>query len=121
MLVSLGLVMFGMALGGSFTWFYFRELNDELGHELGESRKQLASSDADRTAVSRKLALRDRQLALAASQRDDYPKIASTLEIEAPRWGAGEWARKDRRYAGHPSENLSDLRGDFAPFAQEHV
>lgn len=122
--VSLALVLLGMALGGSFTWMYFREQKEALVGELGESQKQLASVDADRTTADRKLALRERQLALASSQRDDYAKIAATHEIEAPRWGAGEWARKvwkDRRYGGHPSKNLEDLRRDFAPFADEHV
>ncbi|MGH1344923.1 MAG: hypothetical protein ACRBN8_25410 [Nannocystales bacterium] len=122
--MSLALVMLGMALGGSVTWLYLREQKEGLLGELGERQKELDSANAERTTADRKLALRERQLALAAAQRDDYAKIASTHEIDAPRWGAGEWARKvwkDRRYGGHPSENLADLRRDFVPFAEEHV
>lgn len=124
LVVSLALVLLGAALGAGATWFHFREQGKVHAGELEKQKKALREAELDHKAAERRLSLRDRQLALASAQRDDYAKIASTHDIEAPRWGAGEWARKvwkDRRYTGHPSKNLDDLRGDFEPFLEEHV
>lgn len=122
--VALALVLVGIALGAGATAIHFRNQKKEHARALEQQRRLLDDARGEQRALDRRLALRDRQLALASSQRDDYAKIASTHEVEAPRWGAGEWARKvwkDRRYSGHPSSNLDDLRCDFSPFAEEHV
>lgn len=114
----------GIALGAGVMLAFLRQQDREHAKALDTQRKALDESRSEQRALDRRLSLRDRQLALASSQRDDYAKIASTHEIEAPRWGAGEWARKvwkERRYSGHPSTNLDDLRRDFTPFAEEHV
>lgn len=114
----------GIALGAGVMVAFLRKQEREHAKQLEQQRRALDETRGEQRALDRRLALRDRQLALASSQRDDYAKIASTHEVEAPRWGAGEWARKvwkERRYSGHPSTNLDDLRRDFTPFAEEHV
>ena len=122
--MALALVLLGVALGAGATVTFFRTLEKRHAKALTEQQRILDAARGEQRAVERRLALRDRQLALTSSQRDDYAKIASTHEVETPRWGAGEWARKvwkERRYSGHPSTNLDDLRRDFGPFAEEHV
>lgn len=114
----------GIALGAGVMVAFLRKQERDHAKALEQQRRVLDEARGEHRALDRRLALRDRQLALASSQRDDYAKIASTHEVEAPRWGAGEWARKvwkERRYSGHPSTNLDDLRRDFTPFAEEHV
>jgi uncharacterized membrane protein len=122
--VSIALVLLGIALGAGATVVHFRNQEKEHAKALDTQRRALDEVKGEQRTLDRRLALRDRQLAMASSQRDDYAKIAASHEVEAPRWGAGEWARKvwkERRYSGHPSTNLEDLRRDFAPFSEEHV
>jgi hypothetical protein len=122
--VSVTVLLFGAALGAGAMWLHFRGQAKRHEAEVREVYKALNEADASKRTADRRLALRARQLELAAAQRDDYAKIASSHEVDTARWAAGEWARKvwkERRYSGHPRENLADLRRDFEPFAEEHV
>ena len=122
--MSAALVLLGVAVGAVAAWGHFRGREIALRDTLDEQRKALDVAVAEQRTADRRLSLRDRQLALASAQRDDYAKVAASHEVDAPRWGAGEWARKvwkERRYSGHPAKNLEDLRRDFEPFLAEHV
>ncbi|MEM6293278.1 MAG: hypothetical protein AAGA54_18545 [Myxococcota bacterium] len=122
--MTVALVLVGMVAGATLTWAHFRGQLRAQQSQLDARDKALRDAEAEHITAMKQVKLRDRQLALASAQRDDYAKIASTHEVQTPRWEAGEWVRKvwkERRYSGHPAKNLEALREDFAPFAEEHV
>lgn len=114
----------GAAVGAVATWAAGRRRARER-----EEAEQRASLDRDKAHakaryLDRRLEVRTKQLERATLERDDYAKIASTHQIEPRGFGKGQWVRKvwkDRRYSGHPADNLEHLGSDFEVFGEEHV
>lgn len=123
-MIEFVLLAAGAAIGAASAWYIARG-----DRKLDREQRQLALAERDEARaetgyVQRRLDVRDAQLARAKSERDDYAAIASTHEVDAPKWGQGTWARKvwkERRYSGHPADNLADLRGDFSVFGEDHI
>ena len=115
------LVVIGAAIGGAGVWWSQRSKHEQ---QLEDKRMQLTAAQSRRSSLERRLALRDEQLDEVEKQRDDYAQIASSHELVRHKWTPGQWVRKvwkDRRYAGHPSDNLESLVKDFEDFGDEHV
>ncbi|MCA9653778.1 MAG: hypothetical protein H6712_06875 [Myxococcales bacterium] len=114
----------GAAVGAVATWAVGRRRRRE---QVDAERRALLERDQARaraTFLDRRLELRGTQLERATHERDDYAKIAATHRIEPRGFGKGQWVRKvwkDRRYSGHPRDNLEHLAADFEVFGQEHV
>lgn len=118
------LLAVGAAAGAVITWAVGRKRTRE---RLYAERKAALERDQARSKarfLGRRLEVRTQQLERATEERDDYARIASTHQLQPRHFEKGQWVRKvwkDRRYSGHPSDNLEALRRDFADFRDEHV
>lgn len=114
----------GAAVGAVVTWAVGRRRARE---RLDAERQTALERDHARSKaryLDRRLEIRTKQLERATQERDDYARIASTHEVEPRHFQKGQWVRKvwkDRRYSGHPSDNLEALRRDIATFRDEHI
>lgn len=114
----------GVVVGSLATWMATRGRPEGEGDERAALRAASHERSAELSTVTKRLAVRDEQLAETTKQRDDYKAIASSHTVEYTGWRSGQWVKKvwkDRRYAGHPSRNLEAFVADFAVFADEHV
>lgn len=122
--MSMLMILLGMVAGSALTWAHFRDQLAAVRQESDSRRKEIGRLEGEHAFAERRLRMRDRQLASATEEREQYAAIASSHEITTPRWAQGEWARKvwkERRFTGHPSQSLDDLRRELAPFADEHI
>ncbi|MCA9710679.1 MAG: hypothetical protein KDK70_32860 [Myxococcales bacterium] len=114
----------GAAAGAVITWAVGRKRARE---QLDAERRAALERDQARSKakfLGRRLEVRTQQLERTTTERDEYARIASSHELRPHHFEKGQWVRKvwkDRRYGGHPSDNLEALRGDFAQFRDEHV
>lgn len=122
----LGFVLFlvGAGIGALAMWVAQRDTRAQLHGETQRLATALHEAEARHANLERRLALRGEKVAELEKQRDDYAKIASSHEITQHEWRSGQWIRKvwrDRRYAGHPADNLVVLDKDFEELGTEHV
>ncbi|MEM9463004.1 MAG: hypothetical protein AAGF11_53175 [Myxococcota bacterium] len=114
----------GAAIGAAVTWAVGRRRTRERLDAQHQTALERDQAHSKARYLNRRLKIRTKQLERATEERDDYARIASTHTLTPRSFQKGQWVRKvwkDRRYSGHPSDNLEALRQDFATFRDEHV
>jgi uncharacterized membrane-anchored protein YhcB (DUF1043 family) len=118
------LLVAGVVMGAVAMHFAGRRRQQQLETEARTLRAALHDAESAGKTLEKRLALRGEKIEELEKQRDDYAAIASSHEVKQHEWRSGQWIRKvwrDRRYAGHPSDNLEELVRDFEKLGTEHV
>lgn len=118
------LLVFGALAGATAVWMSRQKAIAALVKQVSALESALHERETRNAALEKRLALRGGKIVEIEKQRDGYAAIASSHEVTQHQWRAGQWIRKvwkDRRYAGHPSDNLEDLVRDFDGLGDEHV
>jgi hypothetical protein len=114
----------GALAGALAMWFSRQKTIASLVKRSAELESALHDRETRNAGLEKRLALRGEKIAEIEKQRDDYAAIASSHEVTQHQWRSGQWLRKvwrNRRYGGHPSDNLEDLVRDFDGLGDEHV
>ena len=123
-MLELMLVVVGAGIGALAMWLSQRDPRAKAHEEARNLAAKLHDAQVLQANLEKRLALRGEKVVELEKQRDDYAKIASTHDVRQHEWRSGQWLKKvwrDRRYAGHPSDNLAVLEKDFEALGTEHV